>query len=181
MIPNVTLTLVSKPKAPKEIECVSLDSDDESKSSNKKKKPKTEISKIIHSILNNSTTFKKNGVTIFRNKEETVTLVDSDSDTEVTNKPADVESDTVNKCVSSSVVNGIETELVSEEKEKNEKPQNGESKAKSTKAIVIADSDEEVEKENRESLDGSESVAESACSSLTKVKDVKVRIKRLCF
>lgn len=173
MVPNVTLMLVSKPKAPKQIECVSLDSDDESKTSQNKSKKKTEISKIIHSILNNSTTFKKNGVTIFRNKEETVTLVDSDSDTEVADKPADVESDTVNKSVNGSVVNG-KSESVSEEKVKIEKPQNSESKVKGTKAIVIADSDEEVEKENRRSLDGSESVAESNSLS-TKVKG-RVRI-----
>lgn len=173
MVPNVTLTLVSKPKAPKQIECVSLDSDDESKTSQNKSKQKTEISKIIHSILNNSTTFKKNGVTIFRNKEETVTLVDSDSDTEVADKPAEVESDTVNKSVNGSVVNG-KSESVSEEKVKIEKPQNTKSKVKGTKAIVIADSDEEVEKENRGSLDGSESVAESTSSS-TKVKR-RVRI-----
>lgn len=172
MVPNVTLMLVSKPKAPKQIECVSLDSDDESKTSQNKSKKKTEISKIIHSILNNSTTFKKNGVTIFRNKEETVTLVDSDSDTEVADKSADVESDTVNKSVNGSVVNG-KSESVSEEKVKIEKPQNSESKVKGTKAIVIADSDEEVEKENR-SLDGSESVAESNSLS-TKVKG-RVRI-----
>lgn len=173
MVPNVTLMLVSKPKAPKQIECVSLDSDDESKTSQNKSKKKTEISKIIHSILNNSTTFKKNGVTIFRNKEETVTLVDSDSDTEVADKPADVESDTVNKSVNGSVVNG-KSESVSEEKVKIEKPQNSESKVKGTKAIVIADSDEEVEKENRRCLDGSESVAESNSLS-TKVKG-RVRI-----
>lgn len=173
MVPNVTLMLVSKPKAPKQIECVSLDSDDESKTSQNKSKKKTEISKIIHSILNNSTTFKKNGVTIFRNKEETVTLVDSDSDTEVADKSADVESDTVNKSVNGSVVNS-KSESVSEEKVKIEKPQNSESKVKGTKAIVIADSDEEVEKENRRSLDGSESVAESNSLS-TKVKG-RVRI-----
>lgn len=168
MVPNVTLTLVSKSKAPKQIECVNLDSEDESKSSPDEKKPKTEISKIIDSILNNSTAFKKNGVTIFRNKDETVTLVDSDSDTEVTNEPAGVECDTVN----GSVVNGIKSE------EKDEKLQNGESKAEGTKAIVIADSDEEVEKENRESLDESESVTESTSSSST---NVKVRIERLCL